>query len=120
LHPPVPAWLYCTAGATGAAAADAAADAGKAKASRNVKTPLQKEVLEASYQSKAGSAAELMQMYRKLRTAPTLVPAGIAMPAIFNGSSAGMCLQNTSQGVLTKHGLRSTAMLCKRQLLTTP
>eukprot|EP00882_Tetradesmus_deserticola_P009467 GHRQ01009993.1.p1 GENE.GHRQ01009993.1~~GHRQ01009993.1.p1 ORF type:complete len:243 (+),score=73.66 GHRQ01009993.1:422-1150(+) len=33
-----------------AAAAEAAADAGKAKASRNVKTPLQKEVLEASYQ----------------------------------------------------------------------
>ncbi|KAF6264660.1 hypothetical protein COO60DRAFT_75929 [Scenedesmus sp. NREL 46B-D3] len=38
-----------TAGAA-AAAAEAAAEAGKAKGSRNVKTPLQKEVLEASYQ----------------------------------------------------------------------
>ncbi|WIA12944.1 hypothetical protein OEZ85_006559 [Tetradesmus obliquus] len=37
-------------GAAAAAAAEAAADAGTAKASRNVKTPLQKEVLEASYQ----------------------------------------------------------------------
>jgi hypothetical protein len=69
-----------TAGAAGAAAVaatDAAADAGKAKASRNVKTPLQKEVLEASYQSKSCSAAGL-QLSCKLHAARPVASRSVA------------------------------------------